>query len=148
LITSIIDQSNEAIWNGGVSENIPGADGTIIGTGFQNTLDIENGYSAGNIIGIDPFTEVAAFLCTQYSFNGYEDWYLPSKDELNLMSINKDAINTTSIANGGTVFHHKEYWSSTEFDSVYAWRQFINNGEQYAYTKSQYACSVRAIRAF
>ncbi|MFV0570836.1 MAG: DUF1566 domain-containing protein [Xanthomarina gelatinilytica] len=79
---------------------------------------------------------------------GYSDWYLPSKDELNLISQNTDIIKTTVIANGGTVFLHSDYWSSTEFNSINAWRQFINNREQYTYSKNQYYYSVRAIWSF
>ncbi len=141
LICSITDQGNETYWSGN-AEDIPGADGIIIGTGMQNTIDIENGNNTGVA------SEIAVYLCTQYSINDYDNWFLPSKDELNLISLNKDVINATAITNGGTEFYQRSYWSSTEFDAGHAWKQDINNGEQFTYAKTHYACSVRAIRAF
>jgi hypothetical protein len=77
----------------------------------------------------------------------YSNWYLPSKDELQLMYINKAAINTTAVANGADIFEEFYYWSSTEFDSDRAWRQNFSNGNQYDYSKN-FTNYVRAVRAF
>ena len=52
---------------------IDGADGTAIGTGYQNTLDIVAGCSD---------TPIAASEALAYEGGGYSDWYLPSFDEL------------------------------------------------------------------
>jgi len=71
--------------------------------------------------------------------NGYDDWYLPSKDELNKLYLNKDAI-------GG--FVGASYWSSTQSTSTNAWFQlFTAGGTQLASSKTL-SNSVRAIRAF
>jgi hypothetical protein len=71
--------------------------------------------------------------------NGYDDWYLPSKDELNKLYLNKDAI-------GG--FVGASYWSSTQSTSTNAWFQlFAAGGTQLASSKTL-SNSVRAIRAF
>ena len=109
---------------------ISGADGTAIGTGNQNTIDIMTGCSTAGI---------AASLCGDLVLNGYSDWYLPSLDELNKLYLNRFAI-------GG--FANNYYWSSTESDSNLAWRQFFSDGFQDYDGKNYNGGSVRAVRAF
>jgi hypothetical protein len=66
-------------------------------------------------------------------------WRLPTKDELNLLYINKDKIG--GFANFGC-------WSSTEFSNDFAWGQyFIGFGNQVGSNKVSNA-SVRAVRTF
>jgi hypothetical protein len=108
---------------------ISGADGTAISTGAQNTLDIFNGCSTAGI---------AARLCGDLVLGGYSDWYLPSKDELNQLYLNRVAI-------GG--FANNIYWSSTEFSNGGAWAQSFGNGGQYGNGKYE-GYAVRAVRAF
>ena len=70
----------------------------------------------------------------------YGDWYLPSKVELNLLYNQKIVV-------GG--FANNYYWSSTEFDSTYAWLELFLNGSQYDSNKSgSVFVRVRAVRAF
>ena len=110
---------------------IPGADGIAIGTGAQNTIDIMNGCSTAGI---------AARLCGDLVLGGYSDWYLPSKDELNKLYINRVTI-------GG--FANNYYWSSTEFGSTSACVQYFLNGAQNLEPKSSSSNdNVRAVRAF
>jgi hypothetical protein len=113
---------------------ISGADGTAIGTGAQNTIDIMNGCSQAGI---------AARLCGDLVLGGYSDWYLPSIDELNQLYIYKDAI-------GG--FSNEFYWSSTEVDNDNAWLQnfgydYQDNGLKNGYYPGG-SKGVRAVRAF
>ena len=82
----------------------------------------------------------AAYQCTQYFGNGYADWYLPSKNELNLMYQN---LKMKEI--GG--FSSNYYWSSSEISSTNAWNQPFSNGGQLSGTKDG-PIYVRAIRAF
>ena len=113
---------------------LSGADGTAIGTGAQNTIDIINGCSTAGI---------AARLCGDLVLGGYSDWYLPSKDELNKLYINRVAIgfSTNSLPYG--------HWSSTEYDSDRAWQQTFLNGFLTIGLKSGgNSNSVRAIRSF
>ncbi len=98
---------------------VTGADGTAIGTGMQNTLDITAG---------DTLADKAADECAGYSFvNGgitYDDWFLPSIDELNQMYINLKSHTTPT---GGFIDDY--YWSSTEHSNVEAvYLKFTDGG--------------------
>jgi len=126
---------------------ISGADGTAIGTGYQNTVDIVNAncspYSTGNLI--------AANLCSNSIAQGFSDWFLPSKDELNQMYLNKSYINITAIANGGSTFTDWYYWSSSEAYSgtnVDAWGQEFDDFGTIDDGNKNDADNVRSIRAF
>ena len=63
--------------------NVSGATGTAIGTGAQNTLDIMASCS-------DDY--MAARISADLEIGGYDDWYLPSKDEAWLLYLNCDKI--------------------------------------------------------
>ena len=91
LIAAPSDQSSGAQW-GCYGTPISGADGTAIGTGAQNTIDIESGCST-------PGT--AADICVNLVLSGYTDWFLPSKDELNLMYQNIGQGNALGLGNVG-----------------------------------------------
>ncbi len=113
--------------------SVPGADGTAIGTGNQNTIDIMAGCSESGI---------AARLCGDLVLNGYNDWYLPSKDELNKLYLNQVAIG------GFNNPPYFDYWTSTELNSSSAWGQYFGNSNQYGNDKSVTYIHVRAIRSF
>jgi hypothetical protein len=73
-----LDQSTSAgITWGCYEDNVTVAVGTDIGTGAQNTDAIVS-------FGCDDGSP-AALAAAGYEKNGYDDWFLPSKDELNLM---------------------------------------------------------------
>lgn len=128
LIAAASDQSTDAEW-GCSGRTISGADGTALGTGAQNTTDILTDCTEADI---------AAKLCADYSNEGYDDWYLPSKDELNKLYLNQTAVGA---------FVSAEYWSSSEYSYRTAWEQYFGNGYQYNYNKDD-AYRVRAVRAF
>ena len=110
---------------------ISGADGTAVGTGEQNTIDIEAGCTTAG---------TAADICANLSLGGYSDWFLPSKDELNLMYTNLKLAGV-----GG--FAADYYWSSSECTASLAWLQGFGSGGQYGGYKYHYL-RVRAVRAF
>ena len=86
--------------------------------------------------------ENAATLCNDYVYGGYDDWFLPSKDELNLMY-----ENLKKAGKGG--FASYTYWSSSEGSNrTYgAWAQDFGSGSQYSsLRKDKYR--VRPVRVF
>lgn len=124
-----IDQSNAA-WGCSGTE-ITRADGTSVGTGAQNTADILAGCTE---------SPIAAEVAANYSLYGFNDWFLPSKDELNLMYTNLHQAGLGGFANG-------DYWSSSEFSSNGARGKDFGNGNQFGGSKN-HSWSVRAVRAF
>ncbi len=123
------NQSTGIIWYNG-SYVTTGATATALGTGNANTNTIVNIQGAGSY---------AAKLCYDLLLNGYSDWYLPSKDELNKLYLNKTAI-------GGFVSNF--YWSSSEYDANNAWDQFFSNGGIQSSIIKFSTEYVRAVRAF
>ena len=111
---------------------LTGATGTSIGTGMSNTQKIVNIQGSGNY---------AAKLCDDLTLNGFSDWFMPSKDELNLMYENLH-LNLF----GG--FASDYYWSSSEGSADNAWNQYFGNGDQFGYSDKVNQLWVRALRAF
>jgi hypothetical protein len=130
LVCAESDQSTNAQW-GCYDTNIGGT-GTGIGTGAANTAAIVAGCSESGI---------AARICNDLVLNGYNDWFLPSQDELNLMYQN---LKRNGIG-GFAVYGY--WWSSSESSSGGAWKQNFYGGGQYYYNKL-YTFYVRAVRAF
>lgn len=139
LIASTTDQGTNVQWYNGTIRHT-GSQGDGVNSGSMNTTMIVAAQLSDNPTGI-----YAAKLCAEYSVtnngNTFGGWYLPSKEELNLLYLNQNIVggfNTT-----------KDYWSSTEFGSITAYYQFFGNGGlQGNDPKSNSTASVRAIRAF
>lgn len=138
LICALSDQSSGMQWYNG-SFTTTGATGTAIGTGQANTTAIINNQGAGSY---------AAQICDDYDDGTYNDWYMPSKDELDEMYDKQTIINATAIANGGSAFSVYWYWCSTEYDVNTAIIQHFTMYDIFAEDKSVDAHCVRAIRAF
>jgi hypothetical protein len=113
--------------------------GLSIGNGKQNTQII---VAALNQRGE---TGRAAQVCVNLDINGFTDWFLPSRDELNLMYQN---LHSNGLGN----FSAADYWSSTENSALngvaYAWNQSFSYGSQRSTVRRDTVCSVRAIRSF
>ena len=147
LIAAPSDQSTGAEW-ACFGTDITGADGTAIGTGNQNMIDIVNANCSPNTSG----NLIAANICANLTLGGYSDWFLPSKDELNEIYIHRAIIDSTANAIGGASFLTSYYWSSSQvyefgWGDIYAWMQSITGGIQTYSTKSL-LLNVRAVRAF
>jgi len=109
----------------------------LIGTGEENTIAIVDTLISGSWAGI---------ICADLIINGYDDWFLPSIEELNLMYhrlyYQEDV---------GDFSPTGKYWSSSEneYDWRYAWYQNFANGtvisEGY---KNSGSYRIRAARKF
>ena len=110
-------------------------EGDLVGPGA------EIGYGEPNTTGIlaDCSSAAAALAARSYG----PEWFLPSINELNEIYVNKETLESVS----GVVAFSNFYWSSTEIDNIYAWRQNVVDGFQFIFGKS-YTGSVRAVRAF
>jgi hypothetical protein len=128
LIAAPYDQSTGAAW-GCIGTALSGADGTAIGTGNQNTIEIMSGCSEAG---------TAARICGDLVLGGYSDWYLPSRNELSKLQTNRVAI-------GG--FASTEYWSSTESTDNLAYTVPMSMPSYFTNSKGS-SYRVRAIRAF
>ncbi|MDR1787321.1 MAG: DUF1566 domain-containing protein [Treponema sp.] len=121
-----------------------GGDGTScstetgIGAGAANTTALAE-HSHGTVSESD--LHEAARACADYSDGGDDDWFLPSKDELNQMY--------TNLKVQGLGGFSSFYWSSSQKDDDEnnAWHQQFGDGIQYPFDKKS-PRSVRAVRAF
>jgi hypothetical protein len=128
LIAAESDQSRNAEW---------GCFGTLIG---GTSISIGEGESNTFLIGFGCSSEVgtAAAICLNLNLNGYSDWYLPSKNELNLMYVNRNVLGS---------YYLFGYWSSSEDDEDDAWAHVFGSNMVNDYQKVL-TLGVRAIRSF
>ena len=113
-----------------------GGTGTGIGTGQSNTTTIVTWLNSHSETG------KAAQLCDALVYGGYSDWFLPSRDELNLMYENLYLYGVGGFA----VYFF--YWSSSESSAGLAWLQNFFDGSQGSNYYKYNPVRVRAVRAF
>ena len=139
LVAATVDQSAKGIaWNPGVAI-VTNANADVIYAGQANT---------DKIISVQGKTaQYAAKLCKDFSTTVntivYNDWYLPSRDELNLLFRQRAVIGGFNTSSG-------IYWSSTETTTkplIKAWEQEFKFGSQYEDDK-YLPDQVRCIRKF
>tara|TARA_B110000879_G_C11007362_1_gene445564 strand:+ start:67 stop:894 length:828 start_codon:yes stop_codon:yes gene_type:complete len=146
LVSALVDQSTDirgVVWYDGDFNTLPetGATSTAIGTGSSNTDAIIVAQGSGSY---------AAQLCADYSVEvdgiTYDDWFLPSKDELNLLYLQHTLIGgfTDDVT---TEIYGDYYWSSSESSKYYAWDQDFFDGSDETSDKN-YPNLVRAVRAY
>ncbi len=129
LIVAPHDQSTAAQW--GFFKEQVGAYDKKIGTGNRNTNIIAKNSNDSTI---------AANICYNLILNGYDDWFLPSIEELKLLYFH---FKSKGLGN----FISSQYWSSSETDFNNAWimnfalgADIENNGNK--------SYAVRAVRYF
>ena len=90
----------------------------------------------------------AKTACANLVLNGYSDWRLPTKEELNQLYLFKDKLGFRSSNCLNCGFAGDSYFSSTECNNKeQLWVQNLHSGEQEAVDKDTYKY-VRAVRSF
>jgi uncharacterized protein (UPF0147 family) len=136
LISATSDQTSGGRVNWSNSENLTkevylsGDNYEILGAGSSNTNAIISSYGNSGTY--------AAKIARDYNGGGHTDWYLPSKDELNKLYINRVVIDSFNTDNSN-------YWTSTEANNYVANRQNFGNGV-YAPDSKAWDFQVRAVR--
>ena len=110
---------------------IQGADDRTVGGGLQNSLDI--------LAGCGPNTP--AGMCLALDTLGYNDWYLPSIEELKGLSKTLGKVGQANLGSG-------YYWTSTEVDTFAAYLVLFGNGGAETQNTKTGLYDVRAIRSF
>jgi len=116
---------------------------TAIGAGAANTIALVN--AMGNAAyaemnGTNTTGDYAARLCVLYEVGGYDDWFLPSKGELELMYQN------LHLKELGDFYNDYFYWSSSEMSPGKGW--FKDFGIAYLYWNRDLMVLVRPVRSF
>lgn len=134
LIAAPQDQSPGIKWDDHATFIKTSATENTYGSGKSNTEIIVQILGTGNY---------AAKLCADLKLGGYNDWYLPSKDELEKLYAARNSIGGFSL--------DMMYWSSSEatINTDWVWRGYFGEnaiafGE---YTKDN-QFRVRAVRDF
>jgi hypothetical protein len=125
------DQSTSSQW-GCYGTSVPGTS-VLVGSGENNT----------NLIMANCPNAPAAELCVNLSLGGQTDWFLPSRDDLNLIYRNLHLNGTAGLTNNS-------YWTSSDNGYSGAWEFNLANGtaDGYGYFGKNSYYHVRAIRAF
>ena len=129
LIASTADNSTGTQWSQTIDTAVPNPNATSDTNGRSNTLAAYTQNTNATS---------AIQICYELNEGGYQDWYLPAKDELNCLFQN-------SVAIGG--FANDFYWSSTESSALGAWGQDFVGGIQFDDDKDD-SLRVRCVRAF
>jgi hypothetical protein len=151
LVVALTDQSNSLTWSNVTT--------TQIGGGAASLWDGLSNSKA--IVGQAGHTNSAAKLCLDLQSGGFNDWYLPSIQELNLIWLNYFIISQALENAGGSQLTKfvsnlsqvsaAKYWSSSESMNSAAWFFDFNlsgpNSYQNNLGKIQ-NFNVRAVRVF
>lgn len=151
LIMSLEDLANYKIGNVPWSSERKeiGASAQSLSNGATNTDAIIKAHPKDNP------SNNAAWLCRSYRGGDFDDWYLPAKDELDLLyqfAKTKKLIGKNFLGNEET---YPCYWSSSEYseecssdDDSCASIQNFHCGRQSEEYKDNFDFAVRAVRAF
>jgi hypothetical protein len=103
-----------------------------LGSGSSNTALITTALGEGSY---------AANVAGEASINGFDDWHLPSLNELSAVY---DNLRLSDLGNADPTL---SYWTSTD-DSTYAWAIYFVNGNTYTPSKYHPHHNVLPVRSF
>ncbi|NQY29442.1 MAG: hypothetical protein HRT69_08220 [Flavobacteriaceae bacterium] len=135
MVCAVSNQFISGVWG---CDSISVGTDSVIGSGATNTVAIEAACTTVGTV-VDQIANL--------SLNGYDDWFLPSEDELYAMYLNIGIVNTEIAANGGQITY-QFHWSSTEINTSSA--RFVNltTGVLAGGGKDGNSYFARAVRAF
>ena len=108
--TNITKRTN---WNLSVVENTIETNINVFKQNYSEMWDIHNPENS--------CTKQISIL-NQTSYEGYNDWYIPSITELNYIYENVDAINASILVNSEQLIDtNSDYWSSTTVSYLKSW---------------------------
>jgi hypothetical protein len=129
------DLDGEFLWS------IPVIDATNRISGLKTGLG-EGKFNTDKLISARRSQAPAAWACAEYRAGGSAGWFMPSRDELDLMYRN---LKQKGLGN----FQDRWYWSSSTANTDNeAWDQNFADGRQYGHEDIRRAYRVRAVRAF
>lgn len=113
-----------------------------VGFGRLNTAAIVSAYGEGTY---------AAAIANAFRGGGKADWYLPAKNELDMVL---NVVRARDVPQGD--FDKGYYWTSSDYNNVTAWTQYFTDGQQFDRVQTLTANKqppngpfrVRMIRAF
>ena len=132
LVAYAIENSSPIHWNDFANQAPELGLGSEIGTGEPNTIAIVQA------LGEDSY---AAQVAHDVLLNDYEDWFLPSIDELTAV------YERLHVAELGNALAGNSYWSSTD-EGTGAWVIYFANGNTYTPAKIHDHHHVLPVRAF
>lgn len=149
MYTTPADAPSTYSWNDGTAnytdmsmanctDNSPGSAATCQ-TGEANTAFLVGATGEPDY----PFE--AAEYCDGLTAHGYDDWYLPAQDELNVLYTNKNTGDLNGTFNETGLNPNGYYWSSSERSDNIARYQVFSDGDQFNRIKGT-GIAVRCVR--
>lgn len=131
-------------------ENRSGTTWSNLTTTSVGTTDYWNGVAnTSAIIAQDGHSSSAAKTCGDYSFCGFDDWFLPAQAQLFHLWTNSFMVNQSlAEVSGADLLAQESYWPSTESANSSARRVFFNPNNFTLLTQDKASSfRVRCIRA-
>lgn len=154
--TSIgMGDDTHGFWLGGISSNklIVAPKSTEVSREWgsynitRGTVSTSDGLANTNTLyALGSTSHPAAYYAKSLTTGGYNTWYLPAKDELEIMRVNR-AAQPFSIANSFS--NTASHWSSTEFNETQAYNtnlSLVGNYTVSPWNKNRADYYVRAVR--